>query len=548
MDETKVEGLLSAPAAVVEKLRVARMSVYFYEFSGSASWGIYNVVYSYLLTRIGGYSTQTAATYATLEWVMFAIFQFLSNPMWGALSDRIGRRRLLLFGMSGLTMTFLCLCWPNGIWWIFVGAVQGSVDATWPTCNAIIVDCVVAGAAPGDASDCCLIRMIRAVLESRGSPQQGGVVMTHSAEAYLSIGKDLSNDPDAHVSTKVPAAAAASNSDDESLRKRLSVSFIVVWIVAGCGTLSGFMLGLFLVSYATLTLAMASAGLTLIPVLLYSAAFLPETSPLDKREKKLSQLITNEVAESFRVQGYFFRLIFKQRRLCLLSLAYFSVYVAITGVWDLGIFWGEERYGWGATRTTSFLVSITLAPGIGVLLLQLVLVPNLGHSNAIAAISSFSAIASTVLATTAGGGWRWTDAGNLVFLAVVLAAVFWGVYPLLTALLTANVEHASQGHLQGSLFALTTFGSVFALGTYLGVYRLVGSTYIWALTAATAAIAAISLICAGEGDASAEALGADVQAAAAAAAANNGDAHQQASAASPNTGHPSPRSSRKYLV
>lgn len=50
-----------------ERLRDARGPVYLYELLGSASWGIYNVVYTYLLIDVGGYSTKAAAFWATLE-------------------------------------------------------------------------------------------------------------------------------------------------------------------------------------------------------------------------------------------------------------------------------------------------------------------------------------------------------------------------------------------------------------------------------------------------------------------------------------------------
>lgn len=50
-----------------ERLREARGPVYMYQFLGSASWAMYNVVYTFLLIDVGGYSPKAAAFWANLE-------------------------------------------------------------------------------------------------------------------------------------------------------------------------------------------------------------------------------------------------------------------------------------------------------------------------------------------------------------------------------------------------------------------------------------------------------------------------------------------------
>ena len=56
---------LDGDPARQEALRDARASVYMYQFWGSAGWGIWNTCYTYYLTEVGGYSSSTAANYAT---------------------------------------------------------------------------------------------------------------------------------------------------------------------------------------------------------------------------------------------------------------------------------------------------------------------------------------------------------------------------------------------------------------------------------------------------------------------------------------------------
>ncbi|KAJ8612148.1 hypothetical protein CTAYLR_002468 [Chrysophaeum taylorii] len=494
----------SEQSALVKRLRAARMSVYLYEFLGSSGWGTYNVVYTYLLIRVGGYSTGTAATFATLEWVAYAALQFLSNPFWGALSDRIGRRPVLLFATSVLIATFLMLCWPNGYWWIGVGILQGSVDSTWSTCNAIVVDCVMSGAYPGDKTDNCVVRFIRSVV-SGDFLQFDHVTMVHSCEAFLLCGRDTT--ADAKVSTAVPAGASYwSLTDDDhpglKIRKELSIAFTTVWVIAGLGTMFGFVLGLVFLRSTSLVIAMATAGVTLLPSLLYSAIFLPETSPLDKHNADVT--VRAEVAESFRVQAMAIKLIFATRRSTLLALAYFAIYFILTGIWDLGLFWGEALYSWAAETSTAFLVTITLAPSLGILSIQFFLVPNFGHARGIAVLGMASTLGCVALALHP---WGYNEV--VIFILVVLATVAWGAYPSLTALLTTNVEHGSQGHLQGSLFAFTTLGSLVALGTYLLVYQLLGPRSIWAISSLMTGATTLAVFKAGEGDADSETLAQD---------------------------------------
>lgn len=72
----------------------------------------------------------------------YSIMQFIFAPIWGKLSDRIGRRPVLLIGLSGYGLTFLMFGMVNNLY-LLIGlrALSGMVSsATIPTAMAYLTD------------------------------------------------------------------------------------------------------------------------------------------------------------------------------------------------------------------------------------------------------------------------------------------------------------------------------------------------------------------------------------------------------------------------
>ena len=68
----------------------------------------------------------------TLVVASFALTQFLFAPVWGRLSDRIGRRRILLLTLFGITLGYVWLGLSDSLWMLFLarafgGAMAGNV-------------------------------------------------------------------------------------------------------------------------------------------------------------------------------------------------------------------------------------------------------------------------------------------------------------------------------------------------------------------------------------------------------------------------------------
>lgn len=71
----------------------------------------------------------------------FAIFQFVCSPIVGNLSDRFGRRPVLLGSLAGFALDFIALAFAPTLLWLFVArAVNGIFGATNGPAQSVIAD------------------------------------------------------------------------------------------------------------------------------------------------------------------------------------------------------------------------------------------------------------------------------------------------------------------------------------------------------------------------------------------------------------------------
>ena len=57
----------------------------------------------------------------------FSLMQFLFSPVWGRLSDRIGRRPIILLGLAGSCASYLVLALAQSLTVIFVARIVGGI-------------------------------------------------------------------------------------------------------------------------------------------------------------------------------------------------------------------------------------------------------------------------------------------------------------------------------------------------------------------------------------------------------------------------------------
>jgi DHA1 family tetracycline resistance protein-like MFS transporter len=87
----------------------------------------------------GGIS-EAAPIFAALA-ATYALMQFLFAPLIGSLSDRFGRRRVILLALFVMGIDYLILALAPSLLWLFIGRVVGGITgATITTGNAYIAD------------------------------------------------------------------------------------------------------------------------------------------------------------------------------------------------------------------------------------------------------------------------------------------------------------------------------------------------------------------------------------------------------------------------
>ncbi len=103
--------------------------------------GIIIPVLPELVKEFSNGSTSLAGWYVGLIAATYSLMQFLFAPILGALSDRYGRRPVILVSMFGLGIDFLLQGFAPNITWLFLGRLfAGVFGANISTANAYIAD------------------------------------------------------------------------------------------------------------------------------------------------------------------------------------------------------------------------------------------------------------------------------------------------------------------------------------------------------------------------------------------------------------------------
>lgn len=72
---------------------------------------------------------------------VYSFMQFIFAPFWGKLSDRMGRRPILLFCLVGEAFSYLLFAWARSLEWLFVARIlAGLFGASISTASAYISD------------------------------------------------------------------------------------------------------------------------------------------------------------------------------------------------------------------------------------------------------------------------------------------------------------------------------------------------------------------------------------------------------------------------
>jgi MFS transporter, DHA1 family, tetracycline resistance protein len=93
-----------------------------------------------ILDFLGGVMTDTAKWSGRFA-VVFALMQFFFSPLLGVLSDRFGRRPVILLSNLGLGLDYIVMAMAPTLSWLFLGRViSGITTSSIPTAMAYIAD------------------------------------------------------------------------------------------------------------------------------------------------------------------------------------------------------------------------------------------------------------------------------------------------------------------------------------------------------------------------------------------------------------------------
>ncbi len=104
-------------------------------------WGIIIPVVPNLIMEIADVSNTEAANYGGFLVAAYAAMQFVAAPIVGALSDRYGRRPVLLASLFGFGVDYLLTAFAPNLSWLFIGrTIAGVMGASFTTAGAYIAD------------------------------------------------------------------------------------------------------------------------------------------------------------------------------------------------------------------------------------------------------------------------------------------------------------------------------------------------------------------------------------------------------------------------
>ena len=110
-------------------------------FLDMVGFGLIMPVLPALIEQVGGMDLADAAYIGGWMFAAFSLAQFAFSPLMGNLSDRFGRRPLLLLAIFGLGVDYLFSAVAPSIFWLFVGRViAGVCGSSYVIANAYIAD------------------------------------------------------------------------------------------------------------------------------------------------------------------------------------------------------------------------------------------------------------------------------------------------------------------------------------------------------------------------------------------------------------------------
>ena len=100
-------------------------------------YGIFSPILPFYIENMGASGTALGLLNAS-----YAVLRLIFGPIWGGISDRYGRKRVLMAGISGFALTMVWFGLADRLWMLFAARVLAGIlsSATAPTTMAYISD------------------------------------------------------------------------------------------------------------------------------------------------------------------------------------------------------------------------------------------------------------------------------------------------------------------------------------------------------------------------------------------------------------------------
>ena len=133
----------SAPIPATSRTKAAFAFIFVTVMLDMLAFGIIIPVLPHLVVQLIGGSIAQAAVWTSGFATLYMLMQFVFSPVQGALSDRFGRRTVILISSLGLGVDFIVMAITPVLWLLLIGrGVSGMCAASFSTANAYIADIV----------------------------------------------------------------------------------------------------------------------------------------------------------------------------------------------------------------------------------------------------------------------------------------------------------------------------------------------------------------------------------------------------------------------
>jgi DHA1 family tetracycline resistance protein-like MFS transporter len=132
---------MTNPEATPPRTRAAFGFIFVTVLLDILTFGVTIPVVPKLIIEFQGGDAASAAPVYGLFATVWGVMQFFASPVLGALSDRHGRRPVILLSIAGLGADFVLMALAPNLTWLFIGRViSGITSSSFTTANAYIAD------------------------------------------------------------------------------------------------------------------------------------------------------------------------------------------------------------------------------------------------------------------------------------------------------------------------------------------------------------------------------------------------------------------------